>query len=489
MKSFSKASYISTSIKWASVPIIFAALLRYAPGHFYGNKRVLDKPIKYEIQDDFLSESDVLSLREWVFNERRFATVINAAARGVQSIGEDEPVNPDGSCSDMTFTATETSPTCKYTGRSDIAQHFIKTGGHRGMKETPEKLISSTLSFINYYPDKVNDPEIKRLFENKEYLRKVGNICHDGWGTNGPRKEGDFIFRPTQVNIVLVPPGQDLPLHQDNQWYWGINQLSQPDWILHTIQESGLYKDKMIPQAQGVAYLHGTKEKPYYENGGEYVFFPYGPGADALELKPKRGQAILMDGGRMIHGVARTAPGYQVAAIDKDLFNRIEYQGNNTWYLLSDDELIDVFKTEDLRMTFVWRGLCFHDEAEKSKFEQHLKDEDYVPQNKLLKQLEEHMHETGRLSKSKNLENMSRKEFATTLFKKYLQYPLDTIHTAWFPFNYCAASFGKPWLKVLLSPFCVDRRERVDLSDQYPPAKEFCVEGKGERYQTNCNKL
>jgi hypothetical protein len=181
-----------------------------------------------------------------------------------------------------------------------------------------------------------------------------------------------------------------LPLHQDNQWYWGINQLSQPDWILHTIQESGLYKDKMIPQAQGkilinniffyqffpgVAYLHGTKEKPYYENGGEYVFFPYGPGAEPMELKPKRGQAILMDGGRMIHGVARTAPGYQVAAIDKDLFNRIEYQGNNTWYLLSDEELIDVFKTEDLRMTFVWRGLCFHDEAEKSEFEQQLKDE------------------------------------------------------------------------------------------------------------------
>ena len=79
----------------------------------------------------------------------------------------------------------------------------------------------------------------------------MGNICHDGWGTTGERKEGDFIFRPTQVNIVLVPPGQDLPLHQDNQWYWGINQLSQPDWLLHTVQESGLYKDKMIPQAQG----------------------------------------------------------------------------------------------------------------------------------------------------------------------------------------------------------------------------------------------
>ena len=76
----------------------------------------------------------------------------------------------------------------------------------------------------------------------------------------------------------------------------------------------------------------------------------------------------------MIHGVARTAPGYNVASIDKDYFNRLEYQGNNTWFLLSDKELIDVFQTEDLRMTFVWRGLCFRDESERIKFEQHLKD-------------------------------------------------------------------------------------------------------------------
>ncbi|CBY08175.1 unnamed protein product [Oikopleura dioica] len=196
-----------------------------------------------------------------------------------------------------------------------------------------------------------------------------------------------------------------------------------------------------------------------------------------------------MDGGRMIHGVARTAPGYDVAAIDKDFFNRLEYQGNNTWYLLSDKELIDVFKTEDLRMTFVWRGLCFRDEAEKNKFEVHLKNKEFIPQEKILKQLESHMHETGRLSKSQILENMSRKEFARTLMNKYLQYPLDTIKTAWFPFNYCAASFGKPWLKTILSPFCTDRRERVDLTGQYPAAKEFCVEGKEERYQTNCNQL
>ena len=167
---FSNSAIFPTSIKWASVPVIFAVILRYVPGYFYGNKRVLDKPIAYEIVEDFLSESNIASLREWVFTERRFATAVDAAARGVESIGEDEPKNAEGGCDEMTFSAGPQSETCKFSGRADIGLHFIKTGGHRGMKETPEKLISSILSFINYYPDKVNDPEIKKLFEDEEYL-------------------------------------------------------------------------------------------------------------------------------------------------------------------------------------------------------------------------------------------------------------------------------------------------------------------------------
>jgi hypothetical protein len=187
---FSKSAILPSSIKWASDPVIFAVVLRYAPGpgYFYGNKRVLDKPIAYEIVEDFLSESNIASLREWVFTERRFATAVDAAARGVESIGEDEPKNAEGGCDEMTFSAGPQSETCKFSGRADIGLHFIKTGGHRGMKETPEKLISSILSFINYYPDKINDPEIKKLFEDEEYLvrnklksRKSINFFREKW--------------------------------------------------------------------------------------------------------------------------------------------------------------------------------------------------------------------------------------------------------------------------------------------------------------------
>jgi hypothetical protein len=80
-----------------------------------------------------------------------------------------------------------------------------------------------------------------------------------------------------------------------------------------------------------------------------YVFYPNGPGAPAKSLPPKRGQAIMMDGGRMIHGVERTGPGYHSAHMIKGHFNRIEYQGNDTWYVMANDDLVDTFKTEEFR--------------------------------------------------------------------------------------------------------------------------------------------
>ena len=39
-----------------------------------------------------------------------------------------------------------------------------------------------------------------------------------------------------------------------------------------------------------------------------------------------------MDGSRTIHGVERTHPGQVVGQYIKGNFNRIEYQGNDTWY-------------------------------------------------------------------------------------------------------------------------------------------------------------
>ena len=74
-----------------------------------------------------------MELRDWVKKERRFVTAVEAAANGVISIGEDEPVLPDGSCEEQLFFATGNR--CTFAGRFDIFTNFAMTGGFYGAKE------------------------------------------------------------------------------------------------------------------------------------------------------------------------------------------------------------------------------------------------------------------------------------------------------------------------------------------------------------------
>ena len=85
-----------------------------------------------------------------------------------------------------------------------------------------------------------------------------------------------FISIP--YNIQIIYQIQYLNKVQDNQWFWRANHRSVPDWLLPVMHESGLWSDEMIPQAQGVVYLHGTKENPVYEHGGRFIYYPNGPG-------------------------------------------------------------------------------------------------------------------------------------------------------------------------------------------------------------------
>jgi len=454
-----------------------------SPYLFYGNKRVYEKELPIHVIDNFLDEDNIVELLDWIKEERRFATAVEAATQGVVSVGEEEPILPDGSCESTEFTSAN-GDFCHVGGRQDIFFHYVKTGGWYGAKETVEKLFSSIYSFINYYPDKVNDPIIQKLFQSDVYKESIKNMCSVGLDLEKDKQE-DIKFHPLQVNIVMIPPGMDLPLHQDNQWYWGINQRSAPDWLLHAMKESGLYDSIMIPQAQGVTYLHGTSEQPVYSNGGRYLYYPNGPGGQVKSIPPKRGQAIIMDGGTTIHGVERTHPGHVSGHLRRGGFNRIEYQGNETWYVLSDDDLVDVYKTQDFRITFVWRGLCFKDTEQQDKFKQQLEREDFKDNEEILKELIQDLKNKNKIKPEVNLDSISRKELIRKLTKEYMQYPLD-VPNAWIPINYCAIGYNKPWIKWLLSPFCQDIRKREPLNEYYPPAKPFCDPLNRPNRHTNC---
>ena len=468
---------ISTYALFLVVSFIFALTIQHIPRLPHGNQRIYEKEVPTTIIDNFLSEEMILELHDWIKSERRFSSNVANTARGVVSAGEEEPALPDGSCLDKDFVSYD-GKSCSYNARSNVFRHYAITGGLYGAKETVAKLSSSVYAFYpesllsgNYYPNEVNNPIIEKLFNSERFQMEANNLCSEGLG-NYSTYNKDVVYRPLKVNIHMMPPGMDLPLHWDNQWYWGVNERSAPNWLLHVMKESGLFEDIIIPQAQGVAYLHGTKDEPTFEKGGRYVYYPNGPGSPAKTVKPKRGQAIIMDGGRTIHGVERTHPGVISNYLRNDAFNRMEYQGNETWYLLSDDDLIDVYQTTDFRITLTWRGLCFKSQVEEMRFNQQLQNKDYRDNTEILKILEEDLHRRGELPKEKNLDNIPRKEFIDILQRVYMPYPMEPLN-AWFPINYCAFSYDNTFLEFLLKPFCQDINIVQAQNDKYPKAKVF----------------
>ena len=71
--------------------------------------------------------------------------------------------------------------------------------------------FSSIFTFINYYPELVHDPIVEKLFESTSYHQEINKICSAGYKLD---KTEEMVFHPLQINIVMMPPGQDLPLHQ-----------------------------------------------------------------------------------------------------------------------------------------------------------------------------------------------------------------------------------------------------------------------------------
>ena len=240
-------------------------LCRYA---LEGTQEVWKEPLDWITIPDMFSEDDITELMDFVHEKRRFLTGKEAFAEGIQHMGEAKPPNAEGRCFGDTFLNQD--GICTIAGRYDLGIHHFMTGGISGHKEFYEKLIPSIYAFYLVMPkEHIEDNKMfDRMFANTEYRQYMNRLC-SSQGEN-------YFFKPQQVNVVMVTPGQDLPLHYDNGWFWGANRFSMPDWMTVAMTRSGMFSDIEIPQAQSVVYLHGSKEKPVFEHGGEYVFYPDG---------------------------------------------------------------------------------------------------------------------------------------------------------------------------------------------------------------------
>ena len=82
--------------------------------------------------------------------------------------------------------------------------------------------LSSIFTFINYYHNIISDSSIQEIFDSAAYKSEINKICSAGYKLNQTQ---EMIFYPLQINIAMIAPGQDLPLHQV-QFFFYLCQIS-----------------------------------------------------------------------------------------------------------------------------------------------------------------------------------------------------------------------------------------------------------------------
>ena len=239
--------------------------------------------------DNVFSDDALRSLLQLVESRGVFKTTVDDATSLVEHIGEAVPVGHPDCDHPLMVRGGKNHSLCLLPSRVDVGRHHLMYGGRYGAKESYPRLVSRMLSFIAYIFDQLDTPVMKEMFESPKYVKLATEICR-----------GHSVFDPFQLNLILVLPGQELPMHWDVPWFWGATRFSIPQWLLVVMEQSGLFAELSVPQIQGVSWLHNTTSQP--GSGGEFFYYPTGVSGEQKVVQAAYNHAIIVDGCRVAHG-------------------------------------------------------------------------------------------------------------------------------------------------------------------------------------------
>jgi len=138
--------------------------------------------------------------------------------------------------------------------------------------------------------------------------------------------------------------------------------------------------------------------------------------------------------------------------MSKDALNVLTFESGDDWTLThSDKPDSHSYKTEDLRMSVVYRARCFRDKAESTKFAGNGGPVSMTLDSILMKFASD-MAAKGVVSDAEGAMKMDRLDFAMLIVKTYIKYPLPV--DPLIPYNYCALDRILPALSPLLRLIC-----------------------------------
>lgn len=279
---------LASALRFAVVALISAILLRpLLVAQLQPQKPITE--FEHHYISDVFGDDALRSLLQLVESRGTFRTTVDDATSLVEHIGEAVPVGHPDCEHPLMVRGGKNYSQCLLPARVDVGRHHLASGGRSGFKETYPRLVSRMLSFIAYIFDQLDTPLMKEMFESPKYVKLATEICR-----------GNPIFDPFQLNLVLVLPGQEMPMHWDVPWFWGATRFSIPQWLLVVMEQSGLWSHLAVPQIQGVSWLHNTTSRP--GSGGEFYYYPRGVSGEQKSVQAAYNHAIIVDGCRVPHG-------------------------------------------------------------------------------------------------------------------------------------------------------------------------------------------
>eukprot|EP00164_Ancoracysta_twista_P016045 GFYU01026769.1.p1 GENE.GFYU01026769.1~~GFYU01026769.1.p1 ORF type:complete len:459 (-),score=61.12 GFYU01026769.1:179-1555(-) len=388
----------------------------------------------------FTSEKDLNSVLKYA-KRQKYLSVNTADTRFSKHshIGEAEPVGEDGSCKSDLLTLDESGKTCIFPARMDAAYHHILSGGVNAMSASVEKTVGRINTFQNEITEKTQGAfdldEFVRVFAKPEFEEQSVRIC----GGDRP------VFGHVINNIIILLPGQEMPLHYDPPWFFGADLRDLPMWLLVAMASSGLFEEYRVPQVQGVAYIHPRKNVEV-EKGGLW-FYPNNTMQEPVVVPAQSNTAVIINGDRVVHGIEPYRPEDELPSLDKDIQYSLRCIGKDQWHLRDGplkkgSNVLRTYTTDELRIAFVWRLRCFRDDAELNRFE---RKEKPLSLEFVLDTFQQDLVTRGRLQAG---QEVSRYELGRAIIDEYVHYPFN--RKKYFPYNICGLGVYASWLQPLL---------------------------------------
>lgn len=166
------------------------------------------------------------------------------------------------------------------------------------------------------------------------------------------------------VNVTAPMPRTDRG-HVDVPSFRGLDRHNLPGWFLLAMQRSGLFGRWLIRTATAVVWF-------YPGTGGELSYWPDGPDGPLRTAAPTSNQAIVGDNDQMVHRVEAVGDPDRWRAVPRDAL--LHHAGADRWEIRDGDQVIEAYRSAELRISLSWKAEVYLDEAEHERRESHQDD-------------------------------------------------------------------------------------------------------------------